>query len=112
MDSILLTVKSMLDVEDDYDGFDSQIIAAINNAIFSLNQLGVGPEEGFHITGIEESWTDLFNGVSNLEAVKSYIRLRVKLEFDTPGTSFVISAIESQLSQLEWRIQALLEPEV
>lgn len=112
MESILLTIKAGLDIEENYDGFDTQIILAINNAIFSLSQLGVGPDAGFLITTHENTWTELYDGDTNIEGVKSYILLRVKMEFDPPGTSFLIGAMKNQLEQLEWRLQVQLDPEV
>jgi len=112
MESIMLTVKKALDVEADYEGFDSQIIMAINTAIFNLSQLGVGPAGGYVVETVAETWTELFAGVDNLEAIKSYILLSVKMEFDTPSTSFGINALESQINQLAWRIQVQVEPEV
>ena len=41
MDSILDTIKKMLGYPTEYTEFDTDIIVAINNAFFSLHQLGV-----------------------------------------------------------------------
>jgi hypothetical protein len=111
MESILITIRSMLDVDQDYDGFDTSIIAGINTAIFSLSQLGIGPDGGYSITGETETWSDLFDGVSNLDAVKSYIWLKTKMEFDPPTTSFLLESINRQLTQLEWRLMVEVDPD-
>lgn len=111
MESILLTIRTMLGVGEDYDGFDTAIMAGINTAIFSLSQIGVGPDGGFNITGETETWTQLFDGVSNLNAVKSYIWLKTRLEFDPPTTSFLGEAIQRQIDQLEWRLQVEVDPD-
>lgn len=111
MESILLTIRTMLGIEDDFDGFDTEILAGINSAIFSLSQLGIGPDGGMTVTDDSETWTTLFDGVTNLEAVKSYIWLKTRLEFDPPSTSYLIQAIERNIQQLEWRLQVEVDPD-
>jgi hypothetical protein len=112
MESILITIRSGLGIEADFDGFDSEIIMAINNAIFSLNQLGIGPDGGFSITGIDETWDQLFDTVPNLEAAKSYILLKTRLEFDPPTTSFLVDAIDRQILEAGWRLMVEVDPDV
>jgi len=112
MESILVTIRSGLGIEADFDGFDSEIIMAINNAIFSLNQLGIGPDGGFSITGIDETWDQLFDTVPNLEAAKSYILLKTRLEFDPPTTSFLVDAIDRQILEAGWRLMVEVDPDV
>ena len=58
MESILESVKKTLGILDDYDHFDPEIIQAINTAFFTLNQLGIGPEEPFTIKDNYATWTD------------------------------------------------------
>ena len=57
MDSILTSVKKLLGIEEDYTYFDADIIMHINTVFMILNQLGVGPEEGFSITDKTSVWT-------------------------------------------------------
>ena len=104
MDSILLTIKKMLGIETDYDGFDVDIIVGINSAFMSLNQLGVGPEIGYSITTIDDEWADFLVAATNLEGVKSYIYLKTRLLFDPPSNSFLVDSISKQISELEWRL--------
>lgn len=108
--SILLTVRSALGIEADYDGFDADILIGINTAIFELNQMGVGPDAGFTVLGQDETWDDLFNSVGNLEAVKQYVILSVRMVFDPPGTSFLINAIDKKLEELGWRLREQVDP--
>jgi hypothetical protein len=110
MDSILNTVKKALDVELDYMGFDDQLVTAINTALFDLNQLGIGPTEGFSITGSDEIWTDLIGEAKNIESVKSYVGLKVKLLFDPPSSSFVLDSIDKTITQLGWRLMVQVDP--
>ena len=95
----------MLGVTEDYDAFDQEIMVFINGAIFKLTQLGVGPEEGFRVTGVEENWNDfLGDRIDQLQAAKDYIYFDVRLAWDPPTQSSVISAWNDRLQELTWRI--------
>ncbi len=109
MDSILNTVKIALGVEADYSGFDTNILLDINSAIFSLNQLGVGPVNGFTVKGQGETWEDLLGNTSLFELVKSYIVAKVRLSFDPPSNSFLVEAIQKQITEYEWRLMVQKE---
>lgn len=104
MESILLTIKKMLAIESDFDGFDTDIIVAINTAFMSLNQLGIGPEDGYSINDTEKKWSDYFGAKINLEGVKTYIYLKTRLIFDPPSNSFLVDAIARQIEELEHRL--------
>jgi hypothetical protein len=104
MDSILNTVKMALGVEADYNGFDINILLDINSAIFLLNQLGVGPSNGFVIKGENETWQDLLNDSMELELAKSYVVNNVRLSFDPPSNSFLVEAIRKQIEEQGWRL--------
>jgi hypothetical protein len=102
--SILLSIKKLLGIEHDYTHFDQDIIMYINGVLMTLNQLGVGSEDGFAITGSEDTWADFLGEVTNLEAVKAYIYLKVRLIFDPPSGSAIIQAFERQITEFEWRL--------
>lgn len=104
MESILTSIKKLLGIEPEDTHFDSDIIMSINMAFMSLNQLGIGPETGFVITGKDEVWTDLIGARKDVEAVKTHIYLKVRLVFDPPASGFLIDAIERQIKESEWRI--------
>lgn len=104
MDSILTSIKKLLGITEEYEHFDPDIIMHINSAFMILNQLGVGPEEGFAIEDKSSTWDEFIPSGSNLEAVKTYVHLKVKLMFDPPLSSTVIEAIKSQINELEWRL--------
>lgn len=106
---ILNTVKMMLGLETDYDAFDIDVIIAINSAFMSLNQLGVGPEGGFRIVDGTELWTDFIGDTKLLGSVQTYVYLRTKLVFDPPSTSFVLSAMQDEIKELGWRLNAQVE---
>lgn len=110
MDSILNTIKKMLGMTEDYDAFDTDIIININMTFNILNQLGVGPKEGFKITDASTTWDEYLNGDTRLEMVKTYIYLKVKNIFD-PGTSNALNtAITNQIAELEWRLNVQVDP--
>jgi len=104
MDSILTSIKKLLGPEESDTHFDTDIIMYINSALMILNQIGVGPEAGFSITDKSATWDSYLGANANLEAVKSYIYLKVKLIFDPPSSSALIEAIERQISECEWRL--------
>ena len=107
--SILLSVKKMLGPSADYDIFDPELIIYINSVFGTLHQLGVGPEEKFVITGDSELWSDFTTEGEEIEEVKSYMYLRVRLLFDPPSSSFVLSSFKEQMKELEWRLQCKAE---
>lgn len=107
-DSILNTVKKMLGFDADYTAFDTDIQIHINSVFFSLTELGVGPEQGFFITGDTETWAQ-FIGDEKIQAVKSYMYLRVRLLFDPPANSFAISSFKEQAEKLEWMLNVQQE---
>lgn len=109
--SILDSTKKVLGVPADYDAFDVDIIMHINSVLATLQQLGVGPAEGFMIEGKEETWEEYLQGNINLNPVKTYVYLRVRLLFDPPTTSYLINALEKQKEELEWRLNVKREEE-
>jgi hypothetical protein len=104
IDSILASVKKSLGVEEDFSGFDNDILVGINSAFMALTQLGVGPEEGFSVTGSEEEWSDFLTNSTNVEGAKIYTILKTRLVFDPPANSFVTTAINEQIKELEFRL--------
>lgn len=107
--SILLTIKKMLGIADDYTVFDQDIIVFINSTISVLRQIGVGPSTGYRITGPNETWSSLVGDATNLEEVKTYIYLRVKRLFDPPASSSVLESFNSEVKELEWRLNVTVD---
>lgn len=107
--SILSSIKKLLGIGEDYTNFDTDIILHINSTFMVLHQLGVGPKEGFAITGKKEKWDDFIDEEDNLEAVKSYIHLKVKLIFDPPTHGPTLEALKETIRELEWRLNVQSE---
>lgn len=108
-ESILDSIKKLLGLTSEYTSFDMDIIIHINTVFMALRQMGIGPKEGFSIEGNGEIWTDFSSEIEMLEAVKTYIYLKVKLIFDPPLNSSVIEVYNKTLSELEWRLYSEVE---
>lgn len=108
MESILNTIKQMLGPNEDVTAFDTDIIFFINSAFSELNQMGVGPEDGFSIEDLAALWDDFIpNEDKRYGMVKEYIYLSVKLGFDPPTNSSVLTSMERRKDRLEWRLYTL-----
>lgn len=104
MDSILDSVKKLLGITAEYRQFDADLIIHINSVFSILYQMGVGPEDGFSIEDESATWQDFSEDRKVLEAVKTYINLKVRLMFDPPASSQVTDSINKMISELEWRL--------
>lgn len=107
--SILISTKKVLGIASDYTAFDLDIITHINAAFSTLTQLGVGPAEGFMIEDDDAEWSDYIENDVQLNVVKSYIFLKTRQLFDPPSTSYLITAMEEQIQELEWRLNVSRE---
>jgi hypothetical protein len=107
--SILTSTKKVLGIDAEYQAYDVDIIMHINTVFANLQQIGVGPSAGFEIVDDKATWEDYIGTDTNLNAVKTYMFLRVKLVFDRPDTSFAIQAMQEQIQEQEWRLCAYAE---
>lgn len=104
-DSILNNTKKVLGIPAEYPQFDLDITLHINSVFSTLYQLGVGPQDDqFLITGTDETWADFIGTQKNVNMVKSYIYLRVRLLFDPPASGFGLTSIQEQIKEFEWRM--------
>lgn len=108
MDSILTSIKLLLGITEDYEHYDADIIMHINSIFLVLKQIGIGPEEGFSIRDKTTTW-DEYVSIDKLEAVKTFMYLKVRLIFDPPSSSVVTESINRTLSELEWRLNLEME---
>lgn len=103
--SILISTKKILGLAQNYDVYDLDIITHINSAFSDLTQLGVGPANGFMIEDETPEWADFFGTEDfQLNSVKTFVYLKVRLIFDPPQTSYLITAMEKQIEQIAWRL--------
>jgi hypothetical protein len=108
-ESILNNTKKLLGLDASYTPFDVDILMHINSVFAGLNQLGIGPADGFAIEDAEAVWSDYLGNNMLLNSVKTYMVLRVRMLFDPPTTSYLIKAMEDQLREFEWRLNVYRE---
>lgn len=111
MESILTSIKKLIGITEEYTQFDVDIMIHINSAFGILCQLGVGPADGFRISGKEDTWDQFLQDEKKLELVKTYVYLKVKILFDPPLSSAVMDCVNREISQCEWRLMVTAESE-
>ena len=109
-DSILMTIRKLVCGDPYADHFDSDLLVHINACFSILNQLGVGPENGFVVTDETQSWSSYSDNDRILNMVKTYVTLKVKKIFDPPLTSSVLEAMDKEIKELEWRLNVAVDP--
>lgn len=118
--SILDSTKKVLNVDPIDDSFDQDIITYVNTALSHLQQLGVGPTNGFVVEDNTKMWEDFLpvpdvdsvayeRYLAILSAVKTNVYLRVRLFFDPPAISYVLTAMQQQLQESDSRLSMLRE---
>lgn len=108
-ESILNSIKKLLGIVVSDTNFDTDVIININSAFTNLRQLGIGPKEGYRITGSDNVWTEFINNDEMLDSVKTYVYLKVKNVFDPPSSTSVLESFERQIKELEWRLNVSVE---
>ena len=104
MESILTSIKERIGIADGDASFDTDVIDLINSAFADLNDIGVGPSDGFAIADASYQWEDFVEDVRVLSSVKDFVYLTVKLTFDPPTQSALLASMERRLDKLEWRL--------
>lgn len=101
-DSILVTVRRGVGLEDDYTAFDRNILVHINSYLQVLWMQGIGTS-GFKVTGESETWGDfLGEHKDDLQMAASYVIIRVQLIFDPPQSSALYNAYKEEAKELGW----------
>lgn len=110
MESILTSIKKLLGIAEDDNSFDVDVITHINTAFFTLNQLGVGPNDPFSIVDKTTMWSDFMSDENRVRMVRTYIYLSVKKVFDPPLSSVAMSSINELIKEYEWRLNVAVDP--
>lgn len=110
-ESILTSIKKLLGITEEYTHFDTDILMHINTVFLILMQLGVGPDSGFYVSDDSAVWSDFLPSDKQLEAVKTYVYLRVKMMFDPPQSGTVTQSTENLIKELEFRLNVEVDPE-
>lgn len=108
-DSILGSVRKLIG-SDTY--FDQDLILHINSVFASLQQMGVGPEDGFAIEDETTVWSDYTGDTKIMNMVRSYMVLRVRLLFDNSTmSSYLMEQLRKECSEYEWRLNVACDKE-
>lgn len=108
-DSILDTIKKMLDIYEEDTAFDLDIIMHINAALSELIHCGVGNQEGFAIEDKTATWGDFEPDPVAKNNVIEYVYCKTKLVFDPPANSFTCEALNKRADEAQWRAYMLLD---
>lgn len=107
-DSILKSVKGYVGIDD--ESFDQDILMNINAAFSTLYQIGVESVKNVTVCDETDSWSEIFaNEAELINLCRQYVYLKCRVIFDPPSNSFVLEAMKSQISELEWRINIQAE---
>ena len=109
MESILTSVKTYIGPSAEYDVFDPILIMHINSVFMVLNQLGVGPKEGFYIEDVTAYWEDYLTDVTALAIVRTYMGAKVRLLFDPPSNSTLLKALNDTIAECECRLNMAVD---
>ena len=108
-DSIFESVKKVLGLLGDDDSFDQDILLHINSVVSTLRQLGLSIPRDFYVRDDVQTWRDLLGEFRDLDLVKSYMTMKVRLMFDPPSSSFGLKSMEEMTKEFEWRINVLTD---
>ena len=111
MDSVLNSIKKLLGIEENYTHFDTDITMHINSVLMTLDQLGIERPTNRNVTSYTNTWIDIFGESSkvDVETLKTYIYLKVRLLFDPPANAFVLESIDRLIKEYEWRLNVQTE---
>lgn len=108
--SILTSTKKVLLIGPDDDSFDLDVMIHINSAFSTLNDMGVGPDDGFFITDAALTWDDfLMDDPVQQNQVKTFVILSTRLAFDPPSSSYLLDSAQRLIAELTSRISVRRE---
>lgn len=103
--SILLSVKDLLGVPAEAIEFDGQLVSYINMVFETMHQLGFGTEDTYVTTKTSGDITEFLpddEGAQGMALI--YIYTKVRLLFDPPASSFVLTSLQAMIAEYEWRL--------
>lgn len=109
-ESILKTIKQLIGCPDGFEQFDLDLTIHINSAFAILTQLGVGPKEGYRITGPDNVWSEFEEDAQKSSLIKDYVYIKTRLLFDPPTSSALMDSLKEQLKEMEWRLYIMYYP--
>ena len=101
--SILNDVKRYLGITEDCTSFDFDIIIHINAAIASLIQMGVGPDYGYSVVDVNNTWDEFISDETLANMAKPIVFLKVKMLFDPVSNTTVKASYDELLKEFQYR---------
>lgn len=85
--------------------YDEELIGHINTVLMDLNQMGVGPENGFILETGEETWSQIIPDAIKYAGIKDYVKIKTRILFDPDAfTSNAMNSAIERLKEIEWRL--------
>lgn len=109
--TILNDIKRLIGILPEDESFDIEILININNAIDTLWELGVIQKPYIRVDKNTE-WIQLLGeNPQELDMIKTYIYLKVKLVFDPPLNSSLLESLKETIRETEYRLNIAYDPE-
>ena len=108
IEPILDTIKKMLGISPMDTSFDTDIMVHINTANMVAGQLGITECENKPYLQEYDTWDDLALGNKNLECLKGYFYVSVRLDFDPPNSSSLMESLKTRKNEFEWRLKNVI----
>lgn len=110
MSKVLSDVKKLLGIAEDYEAFDTDVLIHVNSSMATLDQLAVTKPDRSSVDETTE-WSDVIREGKDLESVRTYVYLNVRVIFDPPSTSYGIQSLKEIAKELAWRLNVAAEGE-
>lgn len=105
---ILDDVKKRLSVDTELKEYDLDIESDINGALFTLYQLGIGPQDTPFQIDEETTWDEFETEVPK-GTILEYLYLKTNLVFDPPTVGSVMEAYKDRIAELEFRMNIMVD---
>lgn len=85
--------------------YDEELIGHINTVLMMLNQMGVGPDDGFELTDGNETWSQIIPDNIKYPGIKDYVKIKTRILFDPEAfTPNAMNSANEMLREIEWRL--------
>jgi hypothetical protein len=101
-ESVLISTKKILGISPSDGSFDLDVMTHINSSIDILRQVGLTASS--YVEDDTTTWADVFGSSTQMQLIKTCVYLQVRLLFDPPTTSYLLSAAQAQVQEHIWRL--------
>lgn len=104
--SLLTDVRESVPIASDDDAFDKDLLRYINSTLTVAKQLGV-PLKANRVS-MDSEWSDVVD-LDTYPMFEDYLCSKVRLKFDPPLATSALEALQKNIAELEWRLNAEAE---